>query len=69
LGLHDPALNGGKQRFAVCEREADILGSCRRLLERGDLLGCYGGTVVVGDLEQDADAHGIPLVRDGGTES
>ena len=39
LGLHDPALDGGGKRFAVRERQADVLGPLRRFLECGNLLG------------------------------
>jgi hypothetical protein len=62
LRLDNLALDGGEQRLAVREREADVLGPLGRLLEHGHLLGRAGSAVIGGDLEQDADAHGAPPI-------
>jgi len=62
LSLNDPVLDGGKQRLTVREREADVFRPICCFFERGDLLGLAGRAGVVGDLEQDADAHGAPPV-------
>jgi hypothetical protein len=51
-------LDSRQHHLALGDRQAEILRSFRRLVERGDLLGRAGGAVVVGDLKQDPDAHG-----------
>jgi hypothetical protein len=38
LRLHDPALDGGEQRLAFGERQADVFGPLGRLLEGSDRL-------------------------------
>lgn len=45
LSLDDPALDGGKQRLAVREQQADVLRPRRRFLECGDLVGTAGSAI------------------------
>lgn len=47
-----------EERFAVGDRQPDILGSARRLVERRDFFG--RGTLLIADLQQNPDAHGTP---------
>jgi hypothetical protein len=58
---HDRSvLNGGEQCLALGDRQAEVFRSFGRLRERGDLLDCASTAIVIGELEQDPDAHGAP---------
>lgn len=51
------ALDCGEQRLALDDRQAEVFGALDRLVERGDLFGRPGETVITSDLQQDRDAH------------
>jgi len=59
-------LNGGHQRFALGDRQAEIFRPLRSLLEYCGLCGITGDAVIAGDLEQDPDTHGASPLRTAG---
>jgi integrase/recombinase XerD len=64
LGVDRSLLGSSQHRLALGDRQAEVLWTFRLLLERSDFLGCAGGAVVVGDLQQDPHAHGAASIPD-----
>src|SRR3954452_5188860 len=63
LSVDEPLLDGGHQRLALGDRQAEILWPLRLLLEYRGLHRIAGDTVIADDLEQDPDAHGASPLR------
>jgi hypothetical protein len=65
LGHDRSVLNGRAQFLGLGDRHAEVLRRFSRLRERRDLLGRATAAIVVGDLEQDPDPHGVPPMPSG----